>query len=114
MNFEILIRLKMPNQVVTLLNRLVWSRLKHGYSESYRAIVLSLYFLNTLWSILKHGYLEMLLKAILNPTVHPITAPSSATDDFKEPPVFVKELVDMEANDGDRVELVVKVEGQYP
>lgn len=66
-NFEILIRLKMPNQVVTLLNRLVWSRLKHGYSESYRAIVLSLYFLNTLWSILKHGYLEMLLKAILNP-----------------------------------------------
>lgn len=56
----------------------------------------------------------MLLKAILNPTVHPITAPSSATDDFKEPPVFVKELVDMEANDGDRVELVVKVEGQYP
>lgn len=51
---------------------------------------------------------------ILNPTVHPITAPSSATDDFKEPPVFVKELVDMEANDGDRVELVVKVEGQYP
>lgn len=56
----------------------------------------------------------MLLKAILNPTVHPITAPSSATDDFKDPPVFVKELVDMEANDGDRVELVVKVEGQYP
>lgn len=56
----------------------------------------------------------MLLKAILNSAVLLITAPSSATaDDFKEPPVFVKELVDMEANDGDRVELVVKVEGRY-
>lgn len=52
---------------------------------------------------------------LLNIAEHPLTAPSSATaDDFKEPPVFVKELVDMEANDGDRVELVVKVEGQYP
>jgi hypothetical protein len=44
-----------------------------------------------------------------------IVAPSSAApSDFKEPPVFIKELVDMEANDGDRVELVVQVEGQYP
>ncbi|XP_062571039.1 myosin light chain kinase, smooth muscle-like isoform X2 [Saccostrea cucullata] len=39
-----------------------------------------------------------------------IVPSSAAPDDFKEPPVFVKELVDMEANDGDRVELAVQVE----
>ena len=36
----------------------------------------------------------------------------SDTDDLKEPPIFTKELHDMEVKDGDRVEMSVEVKGQ--
>lgn len=97
--------------MVILLNWFVWFRLKYGYLESYRVIVFFLYFLNILWFILKYGYLEMLLKVIFNFIVNFIIVFFLVIDDFKEFFVFVKELVDMEVNDGDWVELVVKVEG---
>lgn len=65
--------------------------------------------------ILGFSYLDGKLYKVGLCTYVLFVAPSSAApSDFKEPPVFVKELVDMEANDGDRVELVVQVEGQYP
>lgn len=53
----------------------------------------------------------MLLKVIFNFIVYFIIVFFLVIDDFKEFFVFVKELVDMEVNDGDWVELVVKVEG---
>ena len=35
------------------------------------------------------------------------------SEDLREPPIFTKELHDMEVDDGDRVEMSVEVKGKY-
>ncbi|XP_033728727.1 myosin light chain kinase, smooth muscle-like isoform X3 [Pecten maximus] len=42
------------------------------------------------------------------------TTKDQSTDDFREPPTFVRELHDMEVDNGDRVELSVEVKGMSP
>lgn len=37
----------------------------------------------------------------------------SVSNEKREPPVFVRELRDMEVDNGDKVELVVEVKGNY-